>query len=118
MNSCGTLKGFQQHKAANTRCCKWCAPYDPRLANPKKQAVVRKKPGPKPKPKTVAQKRDVDSPRFKARFYGEIEHGSPWGYQQHKSRGDADCEPCRLAANARRKKMRDERKARELLAAT
>lgn len=94
--NCGSLRGWQAHKAANTRCCKWCEPYDPRLANPKKQAVapaVRKKPGPKPKPKPLrASSGKFTGPREPAKC------GTNSGYKKHRGAGEPSCEPCKEAA--------------------
>lgn len=92
--NCGTLKGFMQHKAANTPPCKWCAPYNPKLAQPKKQAVVvavRKKPGPKPKPLRASSGKFA-GPREPAKC------GTHSGYKKHRLAGEPSCEPCREAS--------------------
>ena len=87
---CGSLHGWNQHKAANTRVCKWCEPYDPRLANPKKQVVVRE-----PK-KKVAPK-----PRTPTPYKGPVaECGTYPGYNRHKRLKEASCRPCKDASNA------------------
>lgn len=91
--NCGTAKGWQAHKASNTRCCKWCAPYDPRLAKPKKEVVVRQKPGPKPR-KKVAD-RDHKSIRIGR---PPAKCGTPAGYTKHIRRKETACQPCRDAA--------------------
>lgn len=94
--NCGTLKGFMQHKAANTPPCQWCAPYNPKLAEPKKQPVIvadRKKPGPKPKPKRASSGK-FTSAREPAKC------GTNSGYKKHRVAGETSCGPCMEAAAA------------------
>lgn len=89
--NCGSEKGWFQHKAANTPPCQFCAPYNPKLAQPKKQPVVvdvRKKPGPKPKPKAL---RDLPKPRKQAVC------GTPSGYGRHVRAKEPACQPCKDA---------------------
>lgn len=97
---CGSLAGWQSHKAANTRCCKWCEPYDPRLAVPKKEIVVRAKPGPKPKPKRAKPKPARVSNRASPT---PAVCGTTSGYKKHRRNGEEACDPCKLghAADAR-----------------
>ena len=99
--NCGSRKGWEAHKAANTRCCKWCEPYDPRLANPKKEVVVRavrKKAAPKPRKKVTD--RDHKSIRIGR---PPAKCGSPAGYAKHRRAKEAACQPC-LDAIAQYKK--------------
>lgn len=93
---CGTERGWNQHKADNERPCKWCikavtkpAPVVPevKVPAPPKPYVSRAKPGAYPGGKAPA------------------ECGTAPGYQRHRKNNE-DCEPCRLAANARRKEFR------------
>lgn len=93
--NCGTLKGFMSHKAANTPPCKWCAPYNPNLSAPKKEVVVRTKPGPKskrPEPNRVAGKFAASSTPAVC--------GTNSGYKKHRINGEEACRPCKDAAAA------------------
>ena len=131
--NCGTLKGWEQHRTRNERPCKFCAPYDPRLANPKKQQIIKRAPTTKkcgtrpgynqhrarnePVCETCRQYHNKEQrDRYKMRppteRKSQAKHcGTPWGYQQHIANSDPDCPPCRLAANKKRKEVRDAAKA-------
>ena len=96
--NCGSEKGWFQHKAANTPPCQFCAPYNPKLAQPKKQAVVvavRKKPGPKPKRKLP----DREAGKFTASPEPAV-CGTHSGYKKHRKNGEEACRPCKDAAAA------------------
>lgn len=93
--NCGSEKGWFQHKAANTPPCKWCAPYNPKLAQPKK-------PGPA---KGTIPSGDVGRPLAPC--------GTASAARRHQDRGEPVDELCREAARAYGAAYRAARKAKE-----
>jgi hypothetical protein len=96
--NCGTEVGWKSHKAANEPPCKWCRKA---MENPAPVVTAKPKAAPKPKPKRSGPPKLGNQP---------APCGTSSAYQRHLRNNDPDCEPCRKAANARRKEQRKTKK--------